>query len=85
MNRGRITSCSSCRPDASRERATGVVGLGLYLSRLIAQAHGAAFKVRNASPGLKVALRFTLELAFGPIASVYPASNSARPGIVLRD
>jgi signal transduction histidine kinase len=39
------------RPDASRERATGGVGLGLYLCRLIAQAHGAAFEVRNATPG----------------------------------
>lgn len=46
------------RPDASRERATGGVGLGLYLARLIAQAHGAAFSIRNASPGLEVAIRF---------------------------
>jgi signal transduction histidine kinase len=46
------------RPDASRERATGGVGLGLYLARLIAQAHGAAFAIRNASPGLEVSLRF---------------------------
>ena len=46
------------RPDVSRERATGGVGLGLYLSRLVAQAHGAAFTVRNARPGLEVAVRF---------------------------
>jgi signal transduction histidine kinase len=46
------------RPDASRERATGGVGLGLYLSRLVAQAHGAAFDVRNAAPGLEIAVRF---------------------------
>jgi signal transduction histidine kinase len=46
------------RPDASRERATGGVGLGLYLARLIAQAHGAAFAIRNANPGLEVSLRF---------------------------
>lgn len=42
------------RPDAARERATGGVGLGLYLSRLVAQAHGGTLAVRNAHPGLEV-------------------------------
>lgn len=46
------------RTDASRERATGGVGLGLYLCRLIAQAHGATFTVRNARPGLEVEVAF---------------------------
>ncbi|MBC5765580.1 HAMP domain-containing histidine kinase [Ramlibacter sp. GTP1] len=46
------------RPDAARERATGGVGLGLYLCKLIAQAHGATFTVRNANPGLEVAVSF---------------------------
>lgn len=46
------------RTDASRERATGGVGLGLYLCRLIAQAHGATFTVRNAHPGLEVEVAF---------------------------
>lgn len=46
------------RPDASRERATGGVGLGLYLCRLIAQAHGASFTVRNANPGLEIEVAF---------------------------
>lgn len=46
------------RPDASRERATGGVGLGLYLARLVAHAHGAAFTLRNAHPGLEIAVRF---------------------------
>jgi signal transduction histidine kinase len=46
------------RPDASRERATGGVGLGLYLSRLVAQAHGATFTLRNAQPGLEARVRF---------------------------
>jgi signal transduction histidine kinase len=42
------------RPDAARERSTGGVGLGLYLCRLIAQAHGGSWSVRNALPGLEV-------------------------------
>ncbi len=42
------------RPDSARTRAAGGVGLGLYLCRLIAQAHGGTFEVRNAKPGLSV-------------------------------
>ena len=42
------------RPDAARQRATGGVGLGLYLCRLVAQAHGGQMVVRNARPGLEV-------------------------------
>lgn len=42
------------RPDAARERTTGGVGLGLYLCKLVAQAHGASFALRNARPGLEV-------------------------------
>jgi signal transduction histidine kinase len=42
------------RPDASRERATGGVGLGLYLCRLVALAHGGSFAIRNVQPGLEV-------------------------------
>ena len=41
------------RADASRERATGGVGLGLYLCKLVAQAHGGALDLRNAQPGLQ--------------------------------
>ena len=41
------------RPDSARERATGGVGLGLYLCRLVAQAHGGTFTLRNARPGLE--------------------------------
>ena len=40
------------RPDASRERATGGVGLGLHLCKLVAQAHGGRMVLRNAHPGL---------------------------------
>ncbi len=42
------------RTDSARQRATGGVGLGLYLCRLIAQAHGGRFTVRNSQPGLQV-------------------------------
>ncbi|HEY1392164.1 MAG TPA: ATP-binding protein [Methylibium sp.] len=46
------------RPDESRTRASGGVGLGLNLCRLIAAAHGAQLEIRNADPGLEVAVRF---------------------------
>lgn len=42
------------RPDSARQRATGGVGLGLYLCRLVAQAHGGRLELRNAGPGLAV-------------------------------
>jgi signal transduction histidine kinase len=42
------------RPDAARERATGGVGLGLYLCKLVAEAHQGTFTIRNAQPGLEV-------------------------------
>lgn len=42
------------RPDAARQRGAGGVGLGLYLCRLVAQAHGGRWSVRNARPGLEV-------------------------------
>lgn len=42
------------RPDTARTRNAGGVGLGLYLCRLVAQAHGGTFAVRNSRPGLAV-------------------------------
>ncbi len=42
------------RTDSARQRATGGVGLGMYLCRLVAQAHGGTLEVRNAQPGLAV-------------------------------
>jgi len=45
------------RPDSARTRAQGGVGLGLYLCKLVAQAHGGTFTVRNAGPGLEIVVR----------------------------
>jgi signal transduction histidine kinase len=42
------------RPDAARTRDDGGVGLGLYLCKLVAQAHGGTFGIANASPGLVI-------------------------------
>ena len=42
------------RPDSARRRATGGVGLGLYLCRLVAQAHGGTMTIGNAHPGLQI-------------------------------
>lgn len=45
------------RTDGARARATGGVGLGMYLCRLIAEAHGGSLAVRNAHPGLQIVVR----------------------------
>ena len=44
------------RTDDARQRSTGGVGLGLYLARLVARAHGGELAFRNAHPGLEVTL-----------------------------
>jgi signal transduction histidine kinase len=54
------------RADAARQRATGGVGLGLYLCRLVAEAHGGQLRLRNAEPGLEVACHL-------PITELAPA------------
>lgn len=48
------------RSDAARQRSTGGVGLGLYLCRLVAQAHGGTLQLRNAQPGLEASLQLPL-------------------------
>lgn len=50
------------RPDAARTREGGGVGLGLYLCRLVAQAHGGTLRVHNAHPGLEVQVQFPLDI-----------------------
>ncbi len=44
------------RPDEARTRKDGGVGLGLNLCKMIAAAHGGRLEIRNANPGLEVAL-----------------------------
>lgn len=51
------------RPDAARERSTGSVGLGLYLCKLVALAHGGAFVIANAQPGLEIKVTLPQNLA----------------------
>ena len=53
------------RPDSARQRATGGVGLGLYLCRLVAQAHGGRLELRNAGPGLAVRVVLPVVEALG--------------------
>lgn len=45
------------RPDTARTRSAGGVGLGLYLCKLVAHAHGGSCSIRNAQPGLSVVVR----------------------------
>ena len=61
------------RADAARGRSTGGVGLGLYLCRLVAQAHGGALELNNAQPGL----RATLRLPFSRMSAGQSPSQAA--------
>lgn len=54
------------RPDSARSRSTGGVGLGLYLCKLVAMAHGGSLDIRNAGPGLSV-------------SATLPCTSEARP------
>ncbi|MEG1768575.1 MAG: ATP-binding protein, partial [Comamonas sp.] len=49
------------RADAARQRSTGGVGLGLYLCRLVAQAHGGSLVLGNAQPGLRATVTLPLD------------------------
>ena len=54
------------RPDAARTRDDGGVGLGLYLCKLVALAHGGTFTIANASPGLVITV-------------ILPPTNTSHP------
>ena len=64
------------RPDSARQRTSGGVGLGLYLVRLVAQAHGGSVRFRNATPGLEVRVTLAAESAAAD-AGERPAAPSA--------
>ncbi len=61
------------RPDSARTRSAGGVGLGLHLCRLIALAHGGELRLRNAQPGLEVAMVWVPALATAPRLPSVPA------------
>ncbi len=48
------------RPDSARGRTEGGVGLGLYLCKLVAQAHGGSLAIANVDPGLSVTVTLPL-------------------------
>jgi signal transduction histidine kinase len=49
------------RADAARLRSTGGVGLGLYLCKLVAEAHGGTLALRNAQPGLEITVTLPVQ------------------------
>ncbi len=53
------------RADAARLRSTGGVGLGLYLCKLVAEAHGGTLALRNAQPGLEITVTLPLPAGAG--------------------
>lgn len=50
------------RPDRARQRATGGVGLGLYLCRLVAEAHGGTLGLRNTRPGFEAEVQLPVPM-----------------------
>ncbi len=54
------------RPDSARGRAAGGVGLGLYLCKLVALAHGGRLQLHNAQPGLEVTVDVPIRLDAPP-------------------
>jgi signal transduction histidine kinase len=65
------------RTDAARRRSTGGVGLGLYLCRLVAQAHGGRLALDDAAPGLQVSVWLPWAAAASGAA---PSPRARAPG-----
>jgi signal transduction histidine kinase len=65
------------RPDAARTRDDGGVGLGLYLCKLVALAHGGEFTIANASPGLVITVTLP---QVGPARSTTATHESDKSG-----
>ena len=61
------------RPDAARTRSAGGVGLGLHLCRQVAQAHGGVLCIRNARPGLEVAMVWVPQTGAAPGSDASPS------------
>jgi signal transduction histidine kinase len=57
------------RPDSARTRAAGGVGLGLYLCRLVAEAHGGSLLLTNAMPGLLARVTLPGPAQPGPVGT----------------
>ncbi|MDO9438736.1 HAMP domain-containing sensor histidine kinase [Hydrogenophaga sp.] len=66
------------RPDTARTRSAGGVGLGLYLCKLVAQAHGGSLQVRNAHPGLSVVVTLSVGDASTRTGAMAVAGATAR-------
>ena len=49
------------RPDSARQRGSGGIGLGLYLCRLVAEAHCGTLTLHNAQPGLSAGVTLPLD------------------------
>ena len=63
------------RPDSARTRDAGGVGLGLYLCRLVAEAHGGRLVITRAEPGLRAALVWPREPGLAAEAEVHPGGS----------
>lgn len=61
------------RVDASRQRQTGGYGLGLYLCRLIAEAHGGALTIASDDNGTRVSVTLPANATFNE-----PGTGTAR-------
>jgi signal transduction histidine kinase len=69
----------SFRADASRDPATGNVGLGLAIARRAVQIHHGKITAENAHPGLRVHIEVPCTVDISPTA----VSNPAIPGRVV--